>query len=61
MWRQRAVGWATIAVAIVLVLACVVWALLAQTMSTPACDMEHPPAKAGPLKCSGGSSTKKLP
>jgi hypothetical protein len=36
VWREGAARRATIVVAIVIVLACVVWALLAQTLVTPA-------------------------
>jgi hypothetical protein len=51
MWRERAALWATIAVAAAVVLACVVWALLAETLTTPACDLPTPPPAAGPLVC----------
>jgi hypothetical protein len=51
MWRKHAGFRAMIVVGIVVVGACVVWALLAQTLVTPACDLANPPADVGPLSC----------
>lgn len=36
MWRRHAARWAALAVAVVLVGACVGWAVLAQVLVTPA-------------------------
>jgi hypothetical protein len=45
------VTWAAIGVAIVVVAACVGWAVLVQGLVTPACDLAHPPSNAGYLDC----------
>ncbi|GAA2222360.1 hypothetical protein N1031_02045 [Herbiconiux moechotypicola] len=51
MWRERAALWATIVVATVVLAASVLWAVLAQTLTTPACELPTAPADAGPLVC----------
>lgn len=54
MWRAKAPVLAAIAVAIVVLLACIGWALLAEVLVTPACDLPTPPPNAGPLQCTAG-------
>ena len=54
MWRRNAIVLASVLVTVVLVAACVVWAVLAQTLTTPACELPTPPANSGPLECGGG-------
>jgi hypothetical protein len=54
MWRKRAITVASVLVTLAIVVACVVWAVLAQTLTTPACDLPTPPPNAGPLECGGG-------
>ncbi len=51
MWRRHAGLRAMIIVGVIIVGACVIWALLAQTLVTPACDLPTPPANVGPLEC----------
>ena len=51
MWRAKAPRIAAIAVAIVVVLACIGWAMLAETLVTPACELPTPPPNSGPLQC----------
>lgn len=53
MWRRTAIAWATVLVTAAIVVSCVVWAVLAQALVTPACDLPTPPANAGPLECGG--------
>jgi hypothetical protein len=48
---EKAVVWASFAVAVVVIGACISWALLVQVMVTPACDIMNPPANAGYLDC----------
>lgn len=36
MWRRHAARWAALVVAVILVAACVAWAVLAQVLVTPA-------------------------
>lgn len=47
---------AAIAVAIVVLLACAGWAVLAEVLVTPACDLPTPPPNAGPLPCTATPS-----
>lgn len=54
MWREKAPIIAAIVVAIVVLLACIGWAVLVETMVTPACDLPTPPPNAGPLHCDQG-------
>lgn len=51
MWREKAALWATWICGVVIVLACVLWAVAAQELVTPACDLPAPPPNAGPLTC----------
>jgi hypothetical protein len=51
MWREKAARRATIAAALVVVTACVVWALLAQGLTPSACTLPTAPPDAGPLVC----------
>ncbi len=51
MWRSRAARRATIAVTVVILAVCVVWALAVQTLVPNACELSTPPANAGPLVC----------
>ena len=51
MWRAKAPMIAALAVALVVLLACVGWAVLVEVMVTPACDLPTPPPNAGPLQC----------
>ena len=53
MWRRNAIALASVLVTVLIVAACVVWAVLAQTLTTPACDLPTPPANVGPLDCGG--------
>lgn len=51
MWLEKGVTWAALAVAVVVIGACIGWALLVQVIVTPACDLAKPPANAGYLDC----------
>ena len=42
---------AAIEVVLVVLAACAGWAVLAEVMVTPACDLPTPPPNAGPLQC----------
>lgn len=51
MWRERAALRATIAVTLVVLTACVLWALAAQSLVPNACELSTTPPDAGPLVC----------
>jgi hypothetical protein len=51
MWREKAARRATILVALVVVLACVLWALLAQSLTPSSCVQPTLPPNAGLLVC----------
>ncbi|WP_290802455.1 hypothetical protein [Herbiconiux sp.] len=51
MWRERAALRAMIVVTLVVLAACVGWAVLAQTVVPSACVLSTAPADAGPLIC----------
>jgi hypothetical protein len=53
MWRRSAITWASVLVTVLIVAVCVAWAVLAQTATTPSCDLPSPPPNAGPLECGG--------
>ena len=53
MWRRKAIVLGSVLVTVLFVAVCVVWAVLAQTLTTPACDLPTPPANSGPLECGG--------
>jgi len=52
---------AAIAVAVVVLLACIGWAVLAEVLVTPACDLPTPPPNAGPLHCTPTPSPTSSP
>jgi hypothetical protein len=58
MWRRNAARWAALIVGVIVVAACVGWAVLAQTLTTPACDLPTPPSNVGYLECPTDDSTR---
>jgi len=57
MWRHHAALRATIIAAVLIVAACVGWAVLAQTLTTPACALPTPPPNVGTLVCPNPAPT----
>ncbi|MGA1836964.1 hypothetical protein VD659_08520 [Herbiconiux sp. 11R-BC] len=51
MWRERAAGRAALIVGVVVVAACVGWAVLAQTVVPPACDAATAVPGGGSVTC----------
>jgi hypothetical protein len=51
MWRRHAARWAATISAVVLIAACVAWAVAAQDLVTPACALPTPLSNTGPLVC----------
>lgn len=51
MWREKAAMRATIVVTLVVLTACVLWALAAQSFVPNACELSTAPPDAGPLVC----------
>ena len=50
--RRVSVTAVTVLIGLVLVLACALWAVVAQVAVTPACELPTPPPDANYLRCS---------
>lgn len=51
MWREKAALRATVVVTLVVLAACVLWAVAAQSLVPNACELRTAPPDAGPVVC----------